>query len=369
MAKGTADITQTIRTKSNRFIVGVAVVVMVISMIPSVAVEAAQLTARKATLSSSAVGTVAAGQGVTYTFTFTPAATTAVQSMNIDFCTTASGACDPSASSGVPAGLTTTGAAISGTPTGLGTGGTWTGTFTTNGRLRIANASSTGTAGAATVAFSGITNPSAVNTSFYMRITTYSDSSFTTPIDTGTVAASTANQITVSASVDESLTFCTGTSGITNSSCAGATGASVNLGSLTPSTTGAGTSQIGAATNAGSGYAITVAGTTLTSGSNTITALASPTASTQGSEQFGINLAANTTPAVGQAPDGAGSATATADYATSNSFKFVSGNTIASTATADNFRRFTVSYMANVGNTTEPGTYQTTLTYVCTATF
>lgn len=368
MAKGTIT-TQKIRGFGKQVTLTMAAFVMAVSLVPSTGVEAAQLTARKVTLSNSAVGTVAAGQGVTYTFNFTPAASTAVQSMNIDFCTTASGTCDPAAASGVPAGLSTTGAALSGTPTGLGTGGTWTGTFTTNGRLRIANASSTGSAGAATVAFSGITNPSAVNTSFYMRITTYSDASFSTPIDNGTVAASTANQITVSASVDETLTFCTGTSGITTSSCTGATGATVSLGSLTPSTTGSGTSQIGAATNAGSGYAITVAGTTLTSGSNTITALGSPTASTQGSEQFGMNLAANTTPAVGQAPDGAGSATATANYATANSFKFTSGDTIASNATADNFRRFTVSYMANVGNTTEPGTYQTTLTYVCTATF
>jgi hypothetical protein len=202
-----------------------------------------------------------------------------------------------------------------------------------------------------------------------MRVTTYSDDAYTTAIDAGTVATGTVNQITVSASVDETLTFCTGTSGITTSSCAGATGSSVSLGSLTPSTTGSGTSQIGAATNAGSGYAVTVTGTTLTSGGNTITALASPTASTQGTEQFGMNLVANTTPAVGQAPDGSGTATAASGYGTANSFKFVSGDTVASKVSSDDFRRFTVAYVANVANTTEPGAYQTALTYVCTATF
>lgn len=330
----------------------------------SVPVSAAQLTARSVTVSSSAPNT----SNITYTFNFTPAASTPIKSLNIDFCTTASGTCTP-AGTGVPSGLTTTGAAISGSPSGLGTGGSWTGTFTTNGRIRIANASSAGTASAATVAFSGITSPTATNTTYYMRITTYSDASFTTPIDSGTVATSTASQIVVSAAVDETLTFCTGTSGITTSSCSGATGTSVNLGTLTPSTTGTGTSQMGAATNAGSGYAITVAGTTLTSGGNTVTAMNAATTSTQGSEQFGMNLVANTVPSVGAAADGSGTATAATGYATTNNFKFTSGDTIASKASADDFRRFTVSYMANVGNATEPGSYSTTLTYVCTATF
>ncbi len=331
----------------------------------SVPVEAAQLTARKVTLSSSAP----LGASTTYTFNFTPAASTAIKSVNIDFCTTASGTCNPVTPTGVPSGLSTTGASISGSPSGLGTGGTWTGTFTTNGRLRITNASSGGSASAATVAFAGITNPTAANTSYYMRITTYSDDAYTTPIDTGTVAASTANQITVSASVDDTLTFCTGTSGITTSSCAGATGTSVSLGSLTPSTTGSGTSQIGIATNAGSGYALTVAGSTLTSGGNTINAMAAATTSTQGSEQFGLNLVANTTPSVGQAPDGAGTGTPATGYGMADNFKFVTGDTIASKSSAEDFRRYTVSYISNVANTTEPGSYSTTLTYVGTATF
>jgi hypothetical protein len=348
---------------------GLSVFALLFASLPLTNVSAAQLTTRKVTLSNSAPGSVTPGTGVTYTFNFTPATTTAVKSVNIDICTTASGSCNPVTPTGVPGGLVTTGASLSGTPSGLGTGGTWTGTFSTNGRLRLSNASSAGTASAATIAIAGITNPTAANTSFYLRITTYSDAAYTTPIDTGTVAASTANQMTVSASVDESLTFCTGTSGVTTSSCTGATGTGVNLGTLTSSTTGTGTSQIGVATNAGSGYAVTVAGSTLTSGSNTVTAMGSAAASSQGSEQFGMNLASNSAPSVGQAPDGSGSATAAAGYNTSNTFKFGSGDTIASNSGADTFRRFTVSYIANVADATEPGSYSTALTYVCTATF
>lgn len=348
-----------------RVVSAFSVFTLLVASIPVLPANAAQLTSRKVTISSSAVSAAS----TTYTFNFSPVVTTPIKSVNIDFCTTASGACNPITPSGVPAGLTTTGAAVSGSPTGLGTGGTWTGTFTTNGRIRIANASSAGTAGPATVAFTGITNPSTTNTSYFMRVTTYSDAAYTTPIDTGTVAASTASQITVSASVDETLTFCTGTSGITTSSCTGATGTSANLGSLSTSTTGSGTSQIGVAANSNSGYAITVAGTTLTSAGNTITAMSSATTSSQGSEQFGMNLVANATPSVGQAPDGAGTATAAAGYSTANNFKFASGDTIASAASADDFRRFTVSYMANIANATEPGSYSTALTYVCTATY
>lgn len=346
-----------------RVVSAFSIFTLLLASVPVSPVNAAQLTSRKVTISSSAVSAA----NTTYTFNFTPVASTAIKSVNIDFCTTASGSCNPVTPTGVPAGLTTTGAAISGTPSGLGTGGTWTGTFTTNGRLRISNASSAGTAGAATIAFTGITNPSTTNTSYFMRVTTYSDAAYTTPIDTGTVATSTANQITVSASVDETLTFCTGVSGITTSSCTGATGTSANLGSLSTSTTGSGTSQMGVAANSNSGYAITVAGTTLTSGSNTITGMSSATTSAQGTEQFGMNLVANATPSVGQAPDGAGTATAATGYATANNFKFTSGDTVASAAGADDFRRFTVSYIANIANATEPGSYSTALTYVCTA--
>lgn len=328
--------------------------------------EALQVTARSLTISNSAPGN-AGGTGVTYTIAFTPAQTTNIKSVNIDICTTASGTCTPP-STNVPAGLTTTAATV-GTISGIGTGGSWTGTFTTNGRLRIANASSTGAPSTASLQFNNITNPNATNTSFFARITTYSDASFTTPIDTGVVASSTASQIQLSASVDETLTFCTGTSGITSSSCSGATGTAVNLGALTASSTGSGTSQIGISTNASSGYAVTVSGTTLASGSNNITALATQTASAQGSAQFGLNLKDNATPDVGAEAAGAGTATPTANYGTADQYRFVTGDQVASKASADAFRLFTVSYIANIPGNQPAGTYTSTMTYIATATF
>ncbi|HKR81942.1 MAG TPA: hypothetical protein VJR27_02995 [Candidatus Saccharimonadales bacterium] len=330
---------------------------------PAMPAHAAQITSRKVTLSSSAPSATS----TSYTFNFTlPTTGTAVKSLDIIMCTTASNPCSGS----TPTGLTTTGASLTSQPTNLGAASGWTGTFSTNGRLQIANSgNSTNPSGSQTLVFGGITNPSTANTAFYARIVTYSDASWTTVIDTGIVAAAIANQITVSATVPESLTFCTGTSGITSSSCAGATGTSVSLGVLTTTSTGVGTSQIGVTTNASLGYAITVNGSTLTSGSNTIAALASPTASAQGSAQFGINLKSNTTPTVGSDPAGAGSAAPTSNYNTANSFTFNTGDQIATVGTFDNFRLFTVSYIANITSVTPPGTYSTTLTYICTATF
>lgn len=326
--------------------------------------DAAQLTARTLTMTSSA----GAATGVGYTFVFTAPTSTTIKSVNIDLCTSASGTCVPPAN--VPTGLTTTGASV-GTISNIGSGGSWTGAFTTNGRLRITNASNTGSPSAGvSLGFTGITNPTANNTTFYARVTTYSDASYTTPIDTGSMAASTAQQITVTAAVDETLTFCTGTS-ITGQNCGTVTGSSVSLGTLTTTTTGSGTSVMAASTNSLSGYSITTNGTTLTSGGNTIDAITAGggSAAAQGTEQFGMNLRDNATPNVGADPSGAASYTYGTGYGTVDSFKFVTGNTVVSQAAAANATTYTVSYIANIAGTTEPGSYSAVFTYIATANF
>ncbi len=330
---------------------------MLILLVPH-NVSAGQLTSRKIDLSTSAGNTSA-----TWTFTFTPDVTTALNGITFQPCTTASGACT------IPTSWTNAGSAFS-TLTYNGSNQTgWT-LDNSAGYLRAKNNSSAATATGPIVAtFNTVTNPNTTNETFFVRILTYTGDDFTGQLDSGVVAASTAQQITVTASVDETLTFCSGTSGITTSSCSGATGSTAALGTLTSSTTGAATSQLGVGTNAGSGYSITMNGTTLTSGGNTVTALGTPTASSQGSEQFGINLRANTVPVIGSNPDGSGTGAPTTDYNTVDNFKFVTGNSIASNGGADLFRRFTVSYIANITTATEPGSYSTVLTYICTATF
>jgi len=124
------------------------------------------------------------------------------------------------------------------------------------------------------------------------------------------------------------------------------------------------------ATNADDGYAVTFSGTTLTSNSSSadIDALTTPTGSSPGDEQFGINLVANTSPLVGANPS-EGSGQAASGYNTTNQFKYVSGNTIASCSSFSSTTTFTISYLGNISTSTVAGDYSTDLTLIVTGTF
>ncbi|MDQ5972557.1 MAG: hypothetical protein QG553_716 [Patescibacteria group bacterium] len=308
--------------------------------------SAAQMTSRKVTLGSSV-----ASATTTYSFNFTLPSATVVQSFGAQICTTASGACS------APAGFSQASSTLTAQPTNLGDASGWTVSTATSGELRLSKSGNVAApGGAVTVGFSNVVNPSATNSTFFARMTTYSAANWTGAIDTGTVAASTAGQITVTASVDETLTFTL-------------SAATVALGTLTTASTGSGTSTMTASTNGSTGYAITVNGVTLTSGGNTIAALAAQTASTQNTSQFGINLKANTTPSVGSEVSGTGSGAAATNYNTADQFRFVTGDTVASASAATNSNTFTVSYIANISGSQQAGSYSTTLTYIATATF
>ena len=149
---------------------------------------------------------------------------------------------------------------------------------------------------------------------------------------------------------------------------------SLALGTLSSTAVTTGSHTFNVATNAAGGMATTVSGVTLTSTGGTIDACATncTNAGTTGigTEQFGINLVANTSPTVGAAATGTPPiGSAATNYNTANSFRFVSGETIASSAGAINDTTFTVSYIANISGPTEAGSYNATLTYVATATF
>jgi hypothetical protein len=323
--------------------------------------HAAQITGRSIGLSSSA----GAATGVTYFLgsSALPTTATAVKSVGVQFCTSLIGTCT------APTGMVTTSSTLSSQPTGLGATTGWTVNNGTAGSLRITgNAGGTLPSSTVSITWANVTNPTANNTSFYAIITTYSDAAWTTPVDTGSVSLSTATQLQVALTVSEVLVFCTGTS-ITGTNCATAAGSTVAMGSASPSVTASGTSIMAASTNAGGGYSVTVSGTTLTNGGNTVSALAANAGSTVGTKQFGMNLVANTTPAVGTAVSGTGTGAAATNYNTANSYRFVTGDVVASATIPTNGNAFTVSYIANVDGLTPPGSYTTNLTYVATANF
>lgn len=334
-----------IKILSRQIFYGLFAVVLLFAYYPNVA-SADQITAREVVIGSSV-----ASASTTYNFTFTVAQATTIKSVSFAACTTASGAC--TLAPGFSASTSTLASA-----TNLGSGGTWTVSTGTAGELRMLNASNTGAPSAGITAnFTTVTNPSATNSTFFMRIATFSGSDWTGAIDTGTVATSTAGQITVTASVGETLTFTLAS-------------ATVALGALSISSTGTGTSSMTVATNAATGYSVGYSGTTLTSGGNTITAMAAAAGSTMDSKQFGINLMANTTPSVGTGVSGTGSGVAQTGYSTANQYKFnVAGDVVAAATIPTNSNVFTTSYIANIDGSTAAGAYSTILTYVATANF
>lgn len=349
----------------NKLVALAAAIFLLLQLFLPVVVSAAQIENRKFTLSSSAGGAT----GVSYTFASNalPSAT-AVKSVAAQACTTASGSCT------TPTGFTSASSTLASQPTGLGATTSWTVDVAVTGSLRITHATNiTAPSGAVSIQWNSVTNPTAQNTTFYLRVTTYSDAAWTTSIDSGTVAVSTAQQITLSGTMDETLVFCVGTS-ITGQDCSTVAGTSVSFGTFSTTSAKTGTSVMAASTNGSYGYSITVNGSTLTcttcNGSKTISALATQAASSTGTEQFGLNLKANTSPATfGAEVTGTGTATATANYGTANSYRFVTADSVASVAGSTNANTFTSAYIVNVAGNTEAGTYNATMTYIATATF
>lgn len=111
------------------------------------------------------------------------------------------------------------------------------------------------------------------------------------------------------------------------------------------------------------GYTLQITGSPPKIKNHTLTALSTPTASSPGTEQFGINAVANTSPSVGanlvQVPDDQTSFGEVNDnYKTANQFKYVSGDVVAHSAKSSGQTDFTISMIVNISNSTPAGQYQ-----------
>ena len=332
-----------------------------------------------------------------YTFTLPSVTATPVGAILFQYCTTAADVGGATCSG--PTGLDTSTATLS-TTTGI------TGLTMSHGPANSFYLTRSPGSQAAvpantvvTVLIKDVINPSVLGT-FFVRISTFNSFDATgSPIDRGTVAASTADPIELSGVMPESLVFCTGATVSTDTGlpagipdCSTATDDVIEFNKLfSPTDTAYSLSQMAASTNAGSGYVITVNGPTLTSGGNDINPMATRGARVRGSEQFGMNLVANTaavstgidlitapftiaSSAVVPAANGTNfRGQPVTDYGTVDEFKYVDGNTVAASdnggAGATDAQIYTVSYIANVPGSQPAGTYATTLTYICTPTF
>lgn len=188
-----------------------------------------------------------------------------------------------------------------------------------------------------------------------------------TSADTGQVATAIVDddQVVVSTTIDPYLTFSISQNTVSLTKSGGGNPSSTSTGFNNGTA-----NTLAAATNAASGYTITYYGDTLKSGSNSIDAMATKTTSSTGTEQFGINLKDNATPNTGADPSG-GTGAAASDYNTADQYRFITNTTtsLASASAPSASTTFTVSYVVNVGATTEAGNYSTAITYVCTGNF
>lgn len=349
--------------KVKGLIVWVSAIGLLLGLLLPAGSQAAQVTSRSLTMGSSAAGAV-----TTHKIAFTVPTTASVGSIKFEYCTTAYAACV------TPTGLVTTAATLAAQNGATG----FTIVNGSNGAPYLTrSASSISATTPVDYTLGNVTNPTGVNTEYWVRISTYAATNATgSPIDDGVVVLNTAEQIVVTGTMPESLIFCVGTSG---TDCGNITGSSVNLGTFSPVSTNYGMSVMSASTNAGFGYVITINGTVPTSGINTIAAMGtqsqnstgcSPSCtSTTGTAQFGTNVRSNSSPSVGVNVSGSGTAAGSGGYNTSNSFRFFSGDTVAGVGGVTQSNLFTNSYIVNVGGDQAAGTYTATMTYICTATF
>jgi len=376
------------KTKKVRFIkvlsTALLVIVLVLQVFPLEMASAAQITLRSLTLQAGATDGGSKPGGVVnhlFTYTLPSVGNTNVGSIKFMYCTLAAAPADACTT---PTGLDTTSATL-GSENGV-TG--FTMVNTTNGSPYLTKTAAAVSAGTiATHQLASVTNPTTTNQTFFVRIRTYASEDVTgASTDAGVVTASTATQIILEGIMPESLVFCAGeTIGLTSTvpDCATATAGLIYFNQLfSPTDTATSTSQMAASTNAGSGYAISVNGPTLTSGSSTITGMAYGP-SVKGIGQFGLNLKANSiaasVPAIGIEAAPVANATnfrgqAATNYDTVDNFKFNTGDIVANsyngiTPFGTDAQIFTVSYIANVPGSQPAGTYVTTLTYIATPTY
>jgi hypothetical protein len=147
-----------------------------------------------------------------------------------------------------------------------------------------------------------------------------------------------------------------------------------DLGVLEPDTTASLTEIIKVRNYLSNGYVMQISGAPPSVPGHTLRALSDLSTSQPGAEQFGINLADNTSPDIGadalQIPSGDFSYGSVADdYASPDLFKYENGAIIGQSLTSTGETDYTLSMILNISNTTAAGKYHGQYSVVVTATF
>lgn len=219
-----------------------------------------------------------------------------------------------------------------------------------------------------TYVFDNVINPTGPHSKFFVQIFTYpTNDASGSPNHISSVANATAEPIMINTDVPPMLWFCAALT--VDEWCDNVNGNFIDYGNLSFENGHHASSQFGVATNALGGYTVTINGKTMTSGNKSIAALSTPQAYATGVPQFGINLRANTSPALGQDANGEGIGVVSPDYDTPDLYKFNDGDVVASAVTGSMFNTYTVTYILNVPPDQPAGVYNTTIAYICTAMF
>ncbi len=224
--------------------------------------------------------------------------------------------------------------------------------------------------GLSSYTLSGIINPTDTTQAFAIRLKSLATTDGSGPqIDFGSVRGEVTNSIVIETQVPPMLIFCAAQEVADNCSSTDNTYYS-DMGQLAPDSTLTAQSQMAVGTNASQGFAITANGTSPAAGTNVIDSPSTPTVSTQGTNQFGMNLVANSDPNVGSDPEGSfTNAVPSADYSDPNHYKYVPGDVVAYSPNVSLIRKFTISYILNSSKDLRPGIYTTTITYIASGRF
>jgi hypothetical protein len=145
-----------------------------------------------------------------------------------------------------------------------------------------------------------------------------------------------------------------------------------NFGTFSATTAATATASFSVSNYTSYGYAVQIFGDPPSYGSHIIDAMTETGPSVPGTQQFGINLVANTSPiSFGSNPDNGqfGFGSVTTNYSTANSFRYVSGETIATSSKSSGKTSYTISYIVNVDNLTIGGQYTSNQTIIVTGTY
>lgn len=150
---------------------------------------------------------------------------------------------------------------------------------------------------------------------------------------------------------------------------------SISLGDLTTAQAVTANSTFSVLNYTSFGYVVQAFGDPPANGSYVLDGMSSTAASQTGTEQYGINLRANTSPVTFgadavQVPDSSfSSGGAAGGYSTANNFRYVPGETVASAAASSGQTNYTVSYIVNISSTTPAGKYSGQQGFICVGTY